>query len=138
MKQHWTTLLQDEFKQEYMVKLLEFVKHERESYTIYPKEEDVFTAFDLTDYNQVKVVILGQDPYHQPNQAHGLAFSVLEGKLPPSLRNILKEMESEGFTPNKSGDLTYLAKQGVLLFNTVFTVREGEANSHAKKRLGEI
>lgn len=133
MKQQWTKLLNDEFQKDYMVKLHEFIKVERESHTIYPKEEDVFTAFDLTDYNEVKVVILGQDPYHNPNQAHGLAFSVLEGKPPPSLRNIFKEMESEGFTPDKSGDLSYLSKQGVLLFNTVFTVREGEANSHAKK-----
>lgn len=116
-----------------MINLLEFVEQERKEFTIYPKQDDVFTAFDLTDYDDVKVVILGQDPYHQPNQAHGLAFSVLNSKIPPSLRNIYKEMEAEGFTPNKSGDLSYLSKQGVLLFNTVFTVRESNANSHAKK-----
>ncbi len=133
MQGQWGELLKEEFQKDYMVNLLEFVKQEREEFTVYPKEEDVFTAFNLTDYNQVKVVILGQDPYHQPNQAHGLAFSVLNEKIPPSLRNIFKEMELEGFTPNKSGDLTYLAKQGVLLFNTVFTVRESNANSHAKK-----
>lgn len=132
MTKLWETL-QEELQQEYMLKLLDFVKAERESYTVYPKEEDVFTAFGLTDYDKVKVVILGQDPYHKPNQAHGLAFSVLNGKIPPSLRNIYKEMEEEGFTPDKSGDLTYLAKQGVFLLNTVLTVREGEANSHAKK-----
>lgn len=138
MTKLWSQLLFDEFQKDYMVDLLQFVKLERENYTIYPKDVDVFSAFNLTDYDNVKVVILGQDPYHQPNQAHGLAFSVskdsgLGDKLPPSLRNIFKEMENEGFSPNKSGDLTYLANQGVLLFNTVFTVREGLANSHAKK-----
>lgn len=133
MQGQWKELLQDEFKKDYMVNLLEFVKEQRKEFTIYPKEQDVYTAFDLTDYDKVKVVILGQDPYHQPNQAHGLAFSVLNGKIPPSLKNIYKEMEAEGFNPDKSGDLTYLAKQGVLLFNTVFTVQESNANSHAKK-----
>lgn len=133
MQGQWEKLLQDEFNQEYMVDLLKFVEQEREQFTIYPKKEDVFTAFNLTDYDKVKVVILGQDPYHQPNQAHGLAFSVLSGKIPPSLKNIYKEMEAEGFSPDKTGDLTYLSKQGVLLFNTVFTVRESNANSHAKK-----
>lgn len=133
MKQKWTELLQDEMQKDYMVELFDFVATERQNFTIYPRHEDVFTAFDLTDYDDVKVVILGQDPYHKPNQAHGLAFSVINSPPPPSLRNIYKEMEAEGFSPDKSGDLTYLSNQGVLLFNTVFTVREGSPNSHAKK-----
>lgn len=133
MKQQWNTILKDEFSKEYMINLLEFVESERQNYTIYPNEQDVFTAFNLTDYDEVKVVILGQDPYHQVNQAHGLAFSVQNNKLPPSLRNIYKQMENEGFAPNKSGDLSYLATQGVLLFNSVFTVREGEPNSHKNR-----
>ena len=100
--------------------------------TVYPPMEQVFTAFRLTPPEQVRVVILGQDPYHEPGQAHGLAFSVKEGvKLPPSLVNIYKERQADlGIEPTKSGDLTHWAKQGVFLLNAVLTVEEGKANSH--------
>ena len=100
--------------------------------TVYPPMEQVFTAFQLTAPEQVRVVILGQDPYHEPGQAHGLAFSVKEGvKLPPSLVNIYKERQADlGIEPTKNGDLTHWAKQGVFLLNAVLTVEEGKANSH--------
>ena len=100
--------------------------------TVYPPKEQVFTAFELTAPEQVRVVILGQDPYHEFGQAHGLAFSVKEGvKLPPSLVNIYKERQSDlGIAPSTSGDLTHWAKQGVFLLNAVLTVEDGKANSH--------
>ncbi len=111
------------------------VASERESQTVFPPESAVFRALELTDLTQVKVVILGQDPYHDDGQAHGLAFSVPHGvKLPPSLRNIYKELAEEYnwlFTPS-SGDLSAWARQGVLLLNTVLTVRAHQANSHAR------
>lgn len=99
---------------------------------VYPPKEQVFTAFQLTPPENIRVVILGQDPYHEPGQAHGLAFSVKEGvKLPPSLVNIYKERQSDlGIEPSKSGDLTHWAKQGVFLLNAVLTVEQGKANSH--------
>ena len=108
------------------------LKEEEEKYLIYPPKEVRFLAFELTPMDQVRVVILGQDPYHQKGQAHGLSFSVPEGiKFPPSLKNIFKELQSDLNVPfPHSGDLTPWAKQGVLLLNTVLTVREGEANSH--------
>ena len=103
------------------------------SYICYPEYKNIFHAFEVTPLDRLKVVILGQDPYHEPNQAHGLAFSVLCDKLPPSLINIYKEMESDlGIKLNQDGNLDYLAKQGVLLLNTVLTVRKGEAFSHKK------
>ena len=115
-------------------KLTEKVAAERENETIFPAESDVFRALSLTDLSAVKAVILGQDPYHDVGQAHGLAFSVPDGiKLPPSLRNIYKELADEYdliFMP-ESGDLTHWAEQGVLLLNTVLTVRAHQANSHA-------
>ena len=103
-----------------------------EETTVFPPREDLFSAFLLTPPEQVRVVILGQDPYHEPGQAHGLAFSVRAGvKLPPSLRNIFTERQTDvGVPPSESGDLTHWAKQGVLLLNTVLTVEEGRANSH--------
>lgn len=103
-----------------------------ETSVVYPPREDLFSAFELTAPEQVRVVILGQDPYHEPGQAHGLAFSVREGvKLPPSLVNIYKEREADvGIPQTKNGDLTSWAKQGVLLLNTVLTVEHGKANSH--------
>ncbi|AMB99801.1 uracil-DNA glycosylase [Aerococcus urinaehominis] len=112
--------------------LADFVAQERAHYTVYPPSRDVFHAYQLTDYDQVKVVILGQDPYHGPNQAQGLAFSVQRGvKVPPSLRNIYQELASDlGIAPAQHGDLTSWAQQGVFLLNTVLTVRAGEANSH--------
>lgn len=103
-----------------------------EETAVFPPQEELFSAFSLTPPEQVRVVILGQDPYHEPGQAHGLAFSVRDGvKLPPSLRNIFAERHTDvGIEPSESGDLTHWAKQGVLLLNTVLTVEQGKANSH--------
>lgn len=131
----WTVLLKDEFEKDYYKKLMGFLEEEYSSKTIYPNKDDIFSALKLTSYNDVKVVILGQDPYHGPNQAHGLSFSVKpEVNIPPSLLNIYKELNDdlECFIPN-NGYLIDWAKQGVLLLNTVLTVREGNANSHRKK-----
>ncbi|MGI6155477.1 MAG: uracil-DNA glycosylase [Enterococcus lemanii] len=135
MQNKWQAILASEFQQPYYQKLQTFVNEEYQSQTIYPKKENIFRAFQQTDFDQVKVVILGQDPYHGPNQSHGLAFSVQPGvKIPPSLRNIFKELENDlGIPPATCGDLTAWASQGVLLLNTVLTVRAGEANSHRKK-----
>lgn len=117
-----------------------FLEKERKDYKVYPAQENIYKAFELTPYEKVKVVILGQDPYHGPNQAIGLSFAVSEDvKIPPSLRNIYQELESDlGIAPPKSGDLTAWAKQGVLLLNTVLTVRAGEANSHRGKGWEEV
>lgn len=131
----WDAVLQGEFEKPYYKELREFLKSEYANHIIYPEMTDLWTAFQLTPYEDVKVVILGQDPYHGPHQAHGMSFSVQEGvKLPPSLRNIFKEMAADtGGEIPKSGELTGWAKQGVLLLNTVLTVREGSAASHRKK-----
>ncbi len=112
-----------------IIELQNFLAREYRDYTIYPAQEQIFTALNLTPFQSVKVVILGQDPYHGPGQAHGLAFSVKESVPPPSLKNIFKELK---ISPD-NGDLTSWAEQGVLLLNTVLTVRQGEANSHQKK-----
>ena len=123
----------DEIKQNPKVKnLITFLEEEYKNNVVYPPKEEIFTALKLTDYNDVRVVIIGQDPYHEPNQAHGLAFSVLEGiKLPPSLKNIYKEIESDfGYKMSGIGNLENWAKQGVLLLNNVLTVKAHEANSH--------
>lgn len=126
--------IEEESKKEYYIKLKEFVKSEYEKYTCFPPYKNIFHALTITPLNEVKVVILGQDPYHEVNQAHGLAFSVLCKKLPPSLLNIYKEMESDlKVKINQDGNLDYLAKQGVLLLNTSLTVREHIANSHSNK-----
>lgn len=131
----WIDLYNNDLKKDYFKKLLEDVKEEYKNYTCFPPYENIFRAYKLTPLEDVKVVILGQDPYHEKGQANGLAFSVDCKKLPPSLKNIYKEMESDlGLTVNQDGDLSYLAKQGVMLLNTTLTVREGEANSH--KNLG--
>lgn len=123
-----------ESQKEYYKKLKEFVVDEYEKYVCYPPYKKIFHALTVTPLEKVKVVILGQDPYHEVNQAHGLAFSVLCSKIPPSLINIYKEMESDlGVDVNQDGNLEYLAKQGVLLLNTSLTVREHMANSHANK-----
>ena len=123
-----------ESQKEYYKKLKEFVVSEYEKYRCFPPYKNIFHALTITPLNEVKVVILGQDPYHEINQAHGLAFSVLCEKLPPSLLNIYKEMESDlGIKMHRHGDLTYLAKQGVLLLNAILTVRKGEALSHDKR-----
>lgn len=129
----WKHALQSEFSKDYFAKLKAFLVNEKQKkIPIYPKGSDIFNAFNLTPYDQVKVVILGQDPYHGPNQAHGLAFSVQPGvALPPSLKNIFKELATDiGFNIPKNGDLRHWAKQGVLLLNTVLTVRAGQAHSH--------
>jgi uracil-DNA glycosylase len=129
---HWKNILKNEFKQAYFHNLVSFVKDEYTQYTCYPKGIDIFKAFELTPFPNVKVVILGQDPYHGANQAHGLCFSVQDGvPKPPSLENIFKAIEQDVGKPvPKSGNLTRWAKQGVLLLNATLTVRAHEAGSH--------
>ena len=131
----WDILLQDEYQKEYFKKLLNFVKKEYQTKTIYPKQNEVFNAFRYTSFDNVKVVILGQDPYHGPNQAEGLSFSVSNEVLkPPSLQNIFKELESDlGISFPKSNSLKPWAKQGVLLLNAVLTVEEHKPTSHKDK-----
>ena len=128
----WDILLKDEFQKPYYLNLRKFLVEEYKSQTIYPHMNDIFNALKYTDYKDVKVVILGQDPYHQPNQAHGLCFSVKKGvNPPPSLQNMYKEIYAEyGFPIPQHGELTYWAQQGVLMMNTVLTVRESQPNSH--------
>ena len=131
----WDDVLKDDFSGENYAIIREFLKSEYSAHTIYPSMYDIFNAFKLTPFSKVKVVILGQDPYHGEGQAMGLSFSVPKNKeLPPSLKNIYKELKDDlGVNPPDSGDLTAWAKQGVLLLNTVLTVRAGMANSHAGK-----
>lgn len=131
----WQQILEDEFNSPSYQQLRGFLKNEYKNETVYPPMHQMWDAFERTPYHQVKVVILGQDPYHGPNQANGLSFSVEPGvKVPPSLRNIYKEMESDvGIPPAKHGDLTFWAVQGVFLLNSVLTVRGGEAYSHRGK-----
>ncbi len=128
----WDNKLSEEYKKEYFTELMNFVKDEYEKKTIYPKKNEVFNAFRYTDFDNVKVVILGQDPYHGPNQAEGLSFSVSNEVLkPPSLQNIFKELESDlGIHFPKSNSLKPWAKQGVLLLNAVLTVEEHKPTSH--------
>lgn len=128
----WRTLLQEETEKPYWKALAERVDAAYEAGAVYPPRAMLFSAFERTPPDKVRVVILGQDPYHEPGQAHGLAFSVRRGvKLPPSLRNIYQELESDlGISPAKDGDLSAWARQGVLLLNTVLTVESGKANSH--------
>ena len=127
----WDELLKDEFKKDYYLKLREFLKSEYSSATVYPPMFDIFNAFKYTSYSDVKVVILGQDPYHGKGQAHGLCFSVLKGvNPPPSLVNIYKELNSDtGFKIPDHGELTKWTKEGILLLNTTLTVREASPNS---------
>ncbi len=128
----WREVLRQEFAQEYMKSLVRFLDEERVHHTIFPEPANIFRAYSMMDYDDVSVVILGQDPYHGPGQANGLCFSVNEGiPLPPSLQNIYKEIESDtGHAPSRSGNLDRWARQGVFLLNTCLTVRRGEANSH--------
>ena len=128
----WDEVMKGEFEKEYYLKLRGFLKREYSTQTIYPDMYSIFNAMKKTPYSQVKAVILGQDPYHEPGQAHGLCFSVLKGTVPPpSLRNIYKELDDElGIPPASHGELTKWAENGVLLLNTVLTVRRGQANSH--------
>lgn len=129
---NWYELLKPELTSQQFKNLQDFLTEEYNTRKIYPTPENVFNALNLVKYNDVKVVIIGQDPYHQPGQAHGLSFSVQNGiKLPPSLVNIYKEIEDEtGKKSCTNGDLTAWAKQGVLLLNSVLTVRDSQPNSH--------
>ena len=132
----WKQRIGPEFDKSYMLDLKTFLDSEKsEGKTIYPAEEDIFSAFNQTPFDQVKVVIIGQDPYHGPDQAHGLSFSVRPGvKVPPSLRNIYKELHEDiGVEIPEHGYLIDWAKQGVLMLNTVLTVEAGKAGSHHKK-----
>ena len=128
----WDEILSEEYSKPYFLETLEKVNAEYSKYKIYPPQNKVFNALKLTDFDDVKVVILGQDPYHQPGQAHGLCFSVLPGvEPPPSLKNIYKELKDEGFSINEqNGCLVGWARQGVLLLNTVLSVRESAPQSH--------
>ena len=128
----WNEILAEEMQKDYYQELQAFVQKRRAEVRVFPEEKNVFNALELTPFESVKVVILGQDPYHGFGQAHGLSFSVQKGiPLPPSLRNIYKELQEDigGELPTE-GDLSHWAKQGVLLLNTVLTVEEGNANSH--------
>jgi len=135
----WKDFFQGLNSKHYCLDLIKFIDKERERYTIYPKRDEVLNAFKLTNYKDIKVVLIGQDPYINENEAMGLSFSVKENtKLPPSLKNIYKEIELEYKDLNKkmnfkSGDLTYLARQGVFLINTILTVRKGSSLSHNTK-----
>lgn len=133
----WSDLLAAEKEKDYFLELLDFVRLRRESgVLVHPPASDVFNAFSLTRFEDLKIVILGQDPYHGNGQAHGLSFSVKKGvKIPPSLKNIYKELcnDIEGFVMPEHGNLNAWAKQGVLLLNTVLTVEDGQAHSHKNK-----
>src|SRR5690606_23175889 len=131
----WKRVLNDEFKKPYFNDLIEFVKSEYTAYTCFPERNNIFSAFHFTPFSDAKVVIIGQDPYHGPNQAHGLCFSVGENvKIPPSLKNIFEEIRTDIGTPIPiNGNLERWANQGVLLLNATLTVRAHLAGSHQKK-----
>ncbi|MDQ0638797.1 uracil-DNA glycosylase [Pedobacter sp. W3I1] len=133
----WLAVLKEEFEKDYMKSLKSFLQEEKQNgATVYPKGTDIFNALNTTPFDQVKVVILGQDPYHGAGQAHGLSFSVQRGvAVPPSLKNIYKELETdiEGFKTPNHGHLTHWAEQGVLLLNATLTVRASEAGSHQNR-----
>ena len=131
----WKKLLADEFKKSYFNELTEFVRNEYKTHTIYPPAKLIFNAFDKCSFDKLKVVIIGQDPYHGPGQAHGLCFSVNNGVIfPPSLRNIFKEIKNDlGKEIPENGNLTHWGEQGVLLINATLTVRANQAGSHQKK-----
>lgn len=135
MPQDWQQQLQAEWTKPYWQQLKVFLQNAYATTTVYPPKSQLFSAFHATPYNEVKVVIIGQDPYHGAEQANGMSFSVQEGvKFPPSLRNMFKELQTDiGCDTPKSGDLTAWAKQGVLLLNNVLTVEEGQAGSHQKQ-----
>ncbi|MCX2475976.1 uracil-DNA glycosylase [Pedobacter sp. MC2016-05] len=133
----WLSVLEQEFEKDYMINLKSFLKAEKDAgVNIYPKNADIFNALNTTPFDKVKVVILGQDPYHGAGQAHGLSFSVQRGvAVPPSLKNIYKELESdiEGFKAPNHGHLTHWAEQGVLLLNATLTVRASTPGSHQNR-----
>ncbi len=131
----WKAVLNDEFEKEYFIKLTEFVKNEYRDFTVYPPGGLIFNAFNLCPLNSIKAVIIGQDPYHGPGQAHGLCFSVRDGvDFPPSLINIFKEIEMDLAIPRPtSGNLERWASQGVLLLNATLTVRAHQAGSHQRR-----
>ena len=131
----WDQVLAEEFEKDYFKRLTAFLDEEYDSQTIYPPREDIFNALRASDFAATRVVILGQDPYHEPGQAHGMCFSVQKGvKIPPSLVNIYKELQADlGVKPVHHGYLQKWADQGVLLLNTSLTVRRGQANSHRGK-----
>ena len=135
IEQSWKVVLLKEFNKDYFIKLKQFLKKKKKHHSIYPKGKDIFNAFNYTPFNKVKVVILGQDPYHGMGQAHGLSFSVPDGvKQPPSLKNIFKEIASDLNLPlPETGNLSPWAKQGVLLLNATLSVRVKQAGSHQKK-----
>ena len=135
IRKSWYELLKDEFNKDYFKKLQEFLKDEYSIREIYPSEQNIFNALNHVPLDKIKVVIIGQDPYHEPGQAQGLSFSVPENvDIPPSLVNIMKEIEDDlHITCYKNGNLERWANQGVLLLNTVLTVRRGMANSHKDK-----
>ena len=131
----WKNVLQEQFNQEYFYQLKLFLEDEQKNFTIYPKNKNIFNAYNATEFENVKVVILGQDPYHGENQAHGLSFSVQDGvPFPPSLKNIFQELVSDiGCSYPTSGNLQSWADQGVVLLNAVLSVRASQANSHQGK-----
>jgi uracil-DNA glycosylase len=135
IEKSWQRELSNEFNEDYFLELRNFIHQEYSTKVVYPHAKNIFAAFDLCPFDSVKLVIIGQDPYHEPGQAHGLCFSVQEGcVLPPSLRNIYKEIEQDlGKTMPLSGDLTRWAKQGVLLLNATLTVEAHKAGSHQNK-----
>lgn len=131
----WDFFLADQWQMPYFIELSDFLEKEYSENTVYPEKKDIFNALKLTSFEQTKVVIIGQDPYHAFGQAHGLCFSVKEGvSVPPSLRNIFKELKEDvGREITNNGNLTYWAEQGVLMLNSVLTVREGSPTSHKDK-----
>lgn len=135
IEESWKESLSDEFSADYFINLIEFIKEEKEKYSVYPPGSQIFSAFNNTPLTAVKVVIIGQDPYHGKGQAHGLCFSVPDGiKPPPSLVNIYKELQSDlGISIPNSGNLEKWAKQGVFLLNATLTVRASQAGSHQGK-----
>jgi len=135
IEKSWKSALEKEFEKDYFSKLTEYVRMEYKQHTVYPEGRLIFNAFDHCPFEKTRVVILGQDPYHEPGQAHGLCFSVQQGiKFPPSLQNIFKEIRlDEGYEPNKDGNLERWANQGVLLLNATLTVRAQLAGSHQNK-----
>ncbi len=135
LEKSWNTYLSAELEKDYMISLKDFLKLERQDYLVYPKEKELFNAFHKTPFKKLKIVLLGQDPYHGEGQAHGLSFSVpKEVNTPPSLMNIFKEIENDLNIKNQGkGDLTKWAEQGVLLLNSTLTVRKNMAGSHQNK-----